>query len=79
MDTGPILSSKSINIHSSDNSKTIHDKLSNLTAELFVNTIKDYTKGKIIPIKQKKDGVKYANFNSDNLIKLLDKKDDKKD
>ena len=26
-----------------------------------------------------KDGVKYANFNSDNLIKLLDKKDDKKD
>ena len=26
-----------------------------------------------------KDSVKYANFNSDNLIKLLDKKDDKKD
>ena len=24
-----------------------------------------------------KDGEKYANFNSDNLIKLLDKKDDK--
>ena len=26
-----------------------------------------------------KDGEKYANFNSDNLIKLLDKKNDKKD
>ena len=26
-----------------------------------------------------KDGERYANFNSDNLIKLLDKKDDKKD
>ena len=26
-----------------------------------------------------KDGVKYANFNSDNLIKLLDNKNDKKD
>ena len=25
-----------------------------------------------------KDGKRYANFNSDNLIKLLDKKDDKK-
>ena len=25
-----------------------------------------------------KDGERYANFNSDNLIKLLDKKDDKK-
>ena len=65
MDTGPILSSKSINIHSSDTSKTIHDKLSNLTAELFINTIKDYTKGKIIPMKQKKDGIKYA----DKIIK----------
>ena len=36
MDTGPILSSKSINIHTSDTSKTIHDKLSNLTAEMLV-------------------------------------------
>ena len=26
-----------------------------------------------------KDGERYANFNSDNLIKLLDKKNDKKD
>ena len=60
MDTGPILSSKSINIHSIDTSKTIHDKLSNLTAELLVDTIRDYTAGKIIPMKQKKDGIKYA-------------------
>jgi len=65
MDTGPILSSKSINIHYSDTSKTIHDKLSNLTAELLVNTIRDYTKGKIIPTKQKKDGIKYA----DKIVK----------
>ena len=28
-------------------------------------------------IQDEKDGEKYANFNSDNLIKLLDKKDDK--
>ena len=60
MDTGPILSSKSINIHTSDTSKTIHDKLSNLTAEMLVKTIKEYIDGKVVPIKQKEDGVKYA-------------------
>ena len=65
MDTGPILSSKSIKIHSGDTSKTLHDKLSNLTAELLVNTIKNYTTGKIIPMKQKKDGIKYA----DKIVK----------
>ena len=60
MDTGPILSSKSININTSDTSKTIHDKLSNLTAEMLVRTIKEYIDGKVVPIKQKEDGVKYA-------------------
>ncbi len=60
MDTGPILSSKSINIHTNDTSKTIHDKLSNLTAKMLVKTIKDYINGKVVPIKQKDDGVKYA-------------------
>ena len=60
MDTGPILSSKSININPSDTSKTIHDKLSNLTAEMLVKTIKEYIDGKVVPIKQKEDGVKYA-------------------
>jgi methionyl-tRNA formyltransferase len=65
MDTGPILSSKSININPSDTSKTIHDKLSNLTAEMLVKTIKEYIDGKVIPIKQKEDGVKYA----DKIVK----------
>ncbi len=60
MDTGPILSSKSINIHSCDTSITIHDKLSNLTAEMLVKTIKEYIDGKVVPIKQKENGVKYA-------------------
>ncbi len=60
MDTGPILSSKSINIQSNDTSKIIHDKLSNLTAEMLVQAIKDYTAGKIIPMKQNKNGIKYA-------------------
>ena len=42
MDTGPILSSKSININPNDTSKTIHDKLSNLTAEMLVNNKRIY-------------------------------------
>ena len=65
MDTGPILSSKSININPSDTSKTIHDKLSNLTAEMLVKTLKEYIDGKVVPIKQKEDGVKYA----DKIVK----------
>ena len=65
MDTGPILSSKSININPSDTSKTIHDKLSNLTAEMLVKTIKEYIDGKVVPVKQKEDGVKYA----DKIVK----------
>ena len=65
MDTGPILSSKSININPSDTSKTIHDKLSNLTAEMLVKTLKQYIDGKVVPIKQEEDGVKYA----DKIVK----------
>ena len=36
-----------------------------LTAEMLVKTIKKYIDGKILPIKQKEDGVKYA----DKIVK----------
>ena len=61
MDTGPIILSKTININKSDNAQIIHDKLSNVTAEIFINAIKDYTEGKIHPKAQKEIGIKYAN------------------
>jgi len=61
MDTGPIILSKTININKSDNAQIIHDKLSNVTAEIFINAIKDYTEGKIHPKVQKEIGIKYAN------------------
>ena len=60
MDTGPIILSKTININKSDNAQIIHDKLSNVTAEIFINAIKDYTVGKIHPKAQKEIGIKYA-------------------
>ena len=61
MDTGPIILSKTININKSDNAQIIHDKLSNVTAEIFINAIKDYIVGKIHPKAQKAIGIKYAN------------------
>ena len=61
MDTGPIILSKTININKSDNAQIIHDKLSNVTAEIFMDAIKDYTVGKIHPKAQKEIGIKYAN------------------
>jgi len=61
MDTGPIILSKTININKSDNAQIIHDKLSNVTAEIFINAIKDYTVGKIHPKAQKEIGINYAN------------------
>ena len=61
MDTGPIISSEIIDIRKHDTSKIIHDKLSETTAKLLVQAIKNYGKGIVSPINQKLDGIKYAN------------------
>ena len=61
MDTGPIISSEIIDIRKHDTSKIIHDKLSECTAKLLVQAIKNYEKGIVSPINQKLDGIKYAN------------------
>ena len=61
MDTGPIILSEIIDIRKDDTSKIIHDKLSETTAKLLVQAIKNYGKGIVSPINQKLDGIKYAN------------------
>ena len=61
MDTGPVILSRSIDICQSDNAQRIHDKLSNITAEILIDAIKGYTIGNIEPVPQKKIGIKYAN------------------
>ena len=61
MDTGPVILSRSIDIYQSDNAQRIHDKLSNITAEILIDAIKGYTTGNIDPVPQKEIGVKYAN------------------
>ena len=60
MDTGPILLSKKINIENNDTSKSLHDKLSNLTAQLIEEALYKYTKGILLPQKQEIEGIKYA-------------------
>ena len=61
MDTGPVILSRSINISQSDSAQIIHDKLSNVTAEILIDAIKGYTIGNIDPVLQKEIGIKYAN------------------
>jgi methionyl-tRNA formyltransferase len=60
MDTGPILLSKKINIENNDTSKSLHDKLSDLTAQLLKEALYKYTKGILLPQKQEIEGIKYA-------------------
>jgi methionyl-tRNA formyltransferase len=60
MDTGPILLSKKINVENNDTSKSLHDKLSDLTAQLLEEALYKYTKGILLPQKQEIEGIKYA-------------------
>jgi len=60
MDTGPIISSEIIDIKEHDTSKIIHDKLSETTAELLIQAIKNFRDGEVSPINQKKIGITYA-------------------
>ena len=60
MDTGPILLSKKIDIENNDTSKSLHDKLSDLTAQLLEEALYKYTKGILLPQKQEIEGIKYA-------------------
>ena len=60
MDTGPILLSKIINIENNDTSKSLHDKLSDLTAQILEEALYKYTKGILLPQKQEIEGIKYA-------------------
>ena len=60
MDTGPIISSEIIDIKEHDTSKIIHDKLSETTAELLIQAIKNFRDGEVSPINQKNYGIAYA-------------------
>jgi methionyl-tRNA formyltransferase len=49
IDTGKIIGHKSINISSTDNVETLHDKLMSLGAQLVVETVSNIEQGKVNP------------------------------
>ena len=60
LDTGEILSSRSVPILPEDNSSTLHDRLAVLGAELLVPTILGYASGDIKPTPQIEGQASYA-------------------
>lgn len=60
IDTGPLLSQKSINIDHSDTSATLVLKLSELGADLLMDTLPEYLAGKCLPVPQDDSLATYA-------------------
>jgi methionyl-tRNA formyltransferase len=60
LDTGPILSQRSIRLTREDTAGSVFEKLSQLGADLLVETLPDYLSGKIQPVPQPEDGSTYA-------------------
>jgi methionyl-tRNA formyltransferase len=60
LDTGPMLSKKSIRLTPEDTAGSVFDKLSTLGADLLIETLPDYLSGKLQPIHQPEAGMTYA-------------------
>lgn len=60
LDTGPILAQARIPILPEDNAGTLHDRLAELGAELFVSTVREFAAGRLEPRPQPAEGVSYA-------------------
>jgi methionyl-tRNA formyltransferase len=60
LDTGPILSKRSMPLTQEDTAGSVLEKLSTLGADLLVETLPDYLSGNLTPIPQPEEGVTYA-------------------
>jgi methionyl-tRNA formyltransferase len=60
LDTGPILTQRSIPLTRDDTAGSVFEKLSHLGADLLVETLPDYLSGKIQPVPQPEEGSTYA-------------------
>ena len=60
LDTGPMLSQRSIPLRREDTAGSVLDRLSTLGADLLLETLPDYLSGKLTPIPQPEEGVTYA-------------------
>ena len=60
LDTGPILSQRSLRLTPDDTAGSVTEKLSPLGADLLIETLPDYLSGKLKPTPQPEEGVTYA-------------------
>jgi methionyl-tRNA formyltransferase len=60
LDTGPILSQRSMRLTPDDTAGSAFEALSGLGAELLIDTLPDYLSGKIQPVPQPEEGATYA-------------------
>ena len=60
LDTGPMLSQRSIRLNREDTAGSVFERLSTLGADLLLETLPDYLSGKLTPVPQPEDGVTYA-------------------
>ncbi len=60
LDTGPILSKRSIRLTRDDTAGSVFEKLSRLGADLLIETLPDYLFGKLTPTPQPEEGMTYA-------------------
>ena len=60
LDTGPMLSKRSIRLRRDETAGSAFEKLSQLGADLLTETLPDYLSGKLMPTPQPEQGVTYA-------------------
>ena len=60
LDTGPILAQRSLRLTREDTAGSVFEKLSQLGADLLIETLPDYLSGKIQPVPQPEEGSTYA-------------------
>lgn len=60
IDTGDILLQRKCEIYDTDNSQLLHDRLSNIGADVLIETIDGLLDGSIVPVPQQEDGANYA-------------------
>jgi methionyl-tRNA formyltransferase len=60
LDTGPMLSKRSIRLIPTDTAGSVFERLSTLGADLLIETLPDYLSGKLVPQPQPEEGMTYA-------------------
>ena len=70
LDTGPLLAQLAVKISSEDTAGALYERLSEISADFLMDTIKQYLAGKIIPVPQDASQASYAKelTKSDGLI-----------